>query len=195
MKWLPIAAVACLFLAACSGDSKPKPTRTPAGTIAEAVATPRPCPVDDDICAFARTVESEARAGTLASVFPGATRELGDRARDMLAVTGGEPRVVSLGCPLVNNTLDCKQSFAVTVTSVPDEFIERYTRGLVAIFFSRSTPPPPFALFEAPRPVERRLFIDGGERDFDAGIDRGGETPHWRFVKFATGARVWGRPS
>lgn len=180
-----VAAGVLAGFAACSGGDKPAATSTPGTPEATSTAQGVPCPVDIAICELARTLESEARAGTVQSLLPGA---IGERVQNMLGAPGGVPRVTSIGCPATDGRQDCSRGFAIAITSLPDDLVERDTRGLEVVFFSPGNPPLPYALFEAPDPAERRLFVDGGERDFDAGVDRDGTMPHWRFVPFDTGA-------
>ncbi|MBA4179863.1 MAG: hypothetical protein C0506_04670 [Anaerolinea sp.] len=159
-----------LLLFACSGDSK-QPRPPPAGPLAEptptafAIPSPAniPCPVEQPICDFAAGIEKRLRnddAAGLGDQWGGASL------LDMLKVTGGPIRLVSIGCPRspdgVGDT--CARGFVLAFSSLPDGLELKDMRGQVVIGFTRAgAAMTPASVYAFPEGDQRRIVSEGGD--------------------------------
>ena len=107
------------MLAACSDDAPRQPTPSPT---AEATATPESaaaeCPVAREICDFALEIEDRMRARdwtAIAATSPGILGGL--RQQGEQALPGGNPRLVSIGCPDGGGGDSCGTSFSLVITA------------------------------------------------------------------------------
>jgi hypothetical protein len=173
---LGLAAVGVLLAlaAACSGGGKQPATMAATPSPAESVAaTPTPTyRIDGTVYDVARRAEDAIRAHDAGVLLAGSKWDSDiDRGLaagsvfNMLAVTGGVPRLVSVGCPQpFNNVPSCLDVFVVAFSSLPPGLEDRDMRGMVVLAYQRRADGPPVvATIALPQGNDRRAVVDGGK--------------------------------
>ena len=192
--WFTLLAILPLAAACFGGGSKSGPATTAQpdrpGPLTTATATVGyPCPVDQDVCDFADELESAARDESLVRWLPTKDKpELAARARDMWAVTGQLPRVVTVGCTSTGaNSSDCSKRFAIALSSLPEGLEEQDGRGLVVLRFERDEGGAPFATETTAPSGERSKLVQGGSRTFCGPPTAPGDCVEYNFERYRTG--------
>jgi hypothetical protein len=165
--------VLLLILSAACGAEKPSPGAERAAPTRTVAATSTPTyRIDGTVYDVARRAEEAIRANDARALIAGSKWD-SDTDRDlaagavfnMLAVTGGVPRLVSVGCPQPPNDVpSCLDGFVVAFSSLPPGLEERDTRGMVVLAYERRPGNDPVVVTIAlPQGNDRRVVVDGGK--------------------------------
>lgn len=134
---LVFAAVILLVATACSKHSRPAATAT-----AEPTAASLKCPVDQAICDFATAVEKLVQTrdwATIGATSPGIIP--GIRQQADLAIPGGTPKLVTIGCPYGAVSESCSRFFSLVFTTLQPTDDWTGNSGIFILMYERRPDP------------------------------------------------------